>query len=52
MAGMGPPPSPNRRRRNSQAALLKLPAEGRQGDPPPWPLPNGCHRNTAETGRG
>lgn len=35
----GPPPNPNRRRRNATVAMTKLPAEGRQGDPPPWPLP-------------
>ncbi len=38
---MGPPPKhPDRRaRRGQSSALLTLPAEGRQGDPPPWPLP-------------
>lgn len=35
----GPPPNPHRRRRNATVAMTKLPAEGRQGDPPPWPLP-------------
>lgn len=39
MAGMGPPPNPNRRRRNATIAMTKLPAGGRQGDPPAWPLP-------------
>ncbi|WP_433415052.1 hypothetical protein ACQP1V_36310 [Microtetraspora malaysiensis] len=39
MAGMGPPPNPNRRRRNAQPATLRLPAGGRQGETPPWPLP-------------
>lgn len=40
MAGMGPPPKPagQRRRTNPTVAMTKLPAEGRQGDPPPWPL--------------
>lgn len=35
----GPPPNPNRRRRNATLAMTQLPAEGRKGDPPPWPLP-------------
>lgn len=40
MAGMGPPPKhPSQRRRtNATIALTQLPAEGRQGDPPAWPL--------------
>lgn len=39
MAG-GPLPKPDgqRRRRNATVAMTRLPAEGRQGDPPPWPL--------------
>ncbi|MGW5582866.1 phage terminase small subunit [Streptomyces sp. NPDC003857] len=41
MAGMGPPPKPagERRRRNATVAMTQLPAEGRQGDPPRYPLP-------------
>lgn len=43
MAGMGPPPKPQeqRRRRNATGAgaVVRLPAAGRKGDPPPWPLP-------------
>ncbi|HEV2778556.1 MAG TPA: hypothetical protein VGX25_04075 [Actinophytocola sp.] len=39
MAGMGPPPNPNRRRRNATVAMTKLPAGGRQDPPPDWPLP-------------
>lgn len=43
MAGMGPPPNPvknpNTRRRNAPSQLTKLPAEGRKGPPPAWPLP-------------
>ena len=37
---MGPPPKhPSQRRRtNPSIALTQLPAEGRQGDPPTWPL--------------
>lgn len=35
----GPPPNPNARRRNARPAGRALPPEGRQGDPPPWPLP-------------
>lgn len=34
----GPPPNPNRRRRNATVAMTQLPAEGRQGEPPAWPL--------------
>ena len=37
----GPPPKPadQRRRRNAPlATTVKLPAEGRQGSPPKWPL--------------
>lgn len=40
MPGMGPPPKPagQRRRTNPTVAMTKLPAEGRKGNPPPWPL--------------
>lgn len=41
MAGMGPPPKPEgqRRRRNAPtAATTRLPAEGRTGTTPRWPL--------------
>lgn len=40
MAGMGPPPKPDdqRRRRNATVATTKLPAEGRKGPAPKWPL--------------
>lgn len=40
MAGMGPPPKPagERRRRNATIAMTRLPAGGRKGDPPKWPL--------------
>jgi hypothetical protein len=40
MAGMGPPPKPDdqRRRRNATVALTRLPAEGRKGPAPKWPL--------------
>jgi hypothetical protein len=41
VAGMGPPPNPNRRRRNAGPATLRLPAGGRTGETPPWPLPKG-----------
>jgi hypothetical protein len=38
--GMGPPPKPagQRRRTNATLATTKLPAGGRQGAPPDWPL--------------
>lgn len=38
MGGNGPPPNPNSRRRNAQVAMTVLPAAGRQGEPPRWPL--------------
>jgi len=40
MAGMGPAPKPadRRSRRNTSPATTRLPAEGRKGAPPPWPL--------------
>jgi len=45
MAGMGPPPkqADQRRRTNATIAMTQLPSEGRQGDPPAWPLADtGC----------
>ncbi len=39
MAGNGPPPNPNAVRRNTRVGLIKLPAEGRKGRIPRWPLP-------------
>jgi len=41
MAGIGPAPKPagERRRRNATIAMTQLPAEGRQGDCPRFPLP-------------
>lgn len=40
MAGMGPAPKPasQRRRMNATVAMTHLPAEGRQGPAPGWPL--------------
>lgn len=40
MAGIGPPPkSPDARaRRNATVSMTALPAEGRKGSPPAWPL--------------
>jgi hypothetical protein len=40
MAGMGPPPKPasQRRRTNATVALTQLPAEGRTGESPEWPM--------------
>lgn len=40
MAGMGPAPksAERRARRNASLATTHLPAEGRKGAPPPWPL--------------
>lgn len=34
----GPAPNPNARRRNNKGQWRSLPAEGRPGPPPPWPL--------------
>lgn len=34
----GPSPNPNARRRNVRAEWRRLPASGRAGDPPEWPL--------------
>lgn len=34
----GPLPKPNPRRRNATVAMTELPAEGRPGPPPPWPM--------------
>ena len=39
MAGSGPPPNPNARRRNVRPSNAVLPAEGRKGPTPDWPLP-------------
>lgn len=38
MAGSGPPPNPNARRRNARVGVVVLPAGGYQGDVPEWPL--------------
>ena len=38
MAGMGPPPKANTRRRNATLPMTLLPANGREGEPPRWPL--------------
>ena len=40
MAGMGPPPKRNPRRRNARPEWKTLPASGRVGDPPQFPLPD------------
>lgn len=34
----GPAPNPNARRRNARVGVVQLPAEGRQGPAPKWPL--------------
>lgn len=41
MAGMGPPPKPpgTRARRNAAPQTTSLPAKGRRGKAPDWPLP-------------
>lgn len=40
MGGHGPLSNPNAVRRNARSAGVTLPAEGRQGETPPWPLPD------------
>jgi hypothetical protein len=46
---MGPAPKPEstRRRRNAASTATRLPAEGREGEPPAWPLDraNAAERN-------
>lgn len=39
MAGNGPPPNPNAIRRNLRTGVVVLPAQGRKGRTPTWPLP-------------
>ncbi|MCA1218689.1 hypothetical protein [Streptomyces sp. 8L] len=39
MAGTGPAPKPGARRRNAAGSAMRLPAAGREGAPPAWPLP-------------
>lgn len=34
----GPTPNPDARRRNVRVGTVKLPTEGRKGDPPTWPF--------------
>lgn len=41
----GPPPKIDPARRNARTGPLKLPAEGRKGEPPVWPLPPLSKRN-------
>ncbi len=47
-----PKPAGERRRRNATVAMTKLPAEGRKGEPPVWPLLDDItlteRRNTAQ----
>lgn len=38
ITGPAPKPDDQRRRRNAVVAMTQLPAEGRQGEPPRWPL--------------
>jgi hypothetical protein len=48
MPGPAPKPEGQRRRRNAVAASLRLPAEGRSGPPPKWPLLGRAPRLWAE----
>lgn len=38
MPGPVPKPDSQRRRRNATVSMTRLPIEGRQGEPPAWPL--------------
>jgi hypothetical protein len=40
VAGNGPPANPNAIRRNTRVGLVRLPAAGRRGRTPKWPLPD------------
>lgn len=48
MAGYGPPPKPAGRRKNTAITKTGLPAEGRGGPTPKWPLAGGSARELAE----
>ena len=47
MPGMGKPPSENARHQNPTlgSTAMKLPASGRKGTPPKWPLPGKASAN-------
>ena len=45
----GPPPKIDPVRRHPRTGPLKLPAQGREGEPPPWPIPE--DRTPAEADR-
>lgn len=47
----GPPPKRNARRRNARPAWVTLPADGRKGRAPRWPLPGRVQRGWAELWR-
>jgi len=58
MAGMGPPPKPGARRPNNgrqndgmQVMAATLPAAGRPGKPPKWPLPGRMQAGELEAWR-
>jgi hypothetical protein len=44
----GPAPKVNPVRRNARIGPVRLPAEGRKGVPPSWPLPGRCSRAGAD----
>lgn len=44
---MPPPPDPNAKRRNARVGPVLLPAGGRTGDTPPWPLVGLCAAEAA-----
>lgn len=41
MPGPAPKPASQRRRRNAAPSTVRLPAAGREGDPPEWPIGKG-----------
>lgn len=44
----GPPPNPNARRKNARPSFRRLPAAGREGPPPTWPLSTKATKAEAE----
>lgn len=44
----GPPPKSNPVRRNARSGPLQLPAEGRKGPTPQWPLAGGADEDEAQ----
>lgn len=51
MSAPGPPPNPNARRRNARPDWVTLPATGRKGPTPRWPLPGRVQRGWVDLWR-